>query len=271
MGVPDDCNPLNRRVPAEVVSRRHKPEKKLQEEDVPLEMDRAKVLAMKPEHRLKWLSKALQKGQEGKVTTTLYDIIAHTKFGLGATPKVGRNMFKIVLANLTHFSQKQQRFLEGECKLAKDFRYRGSGAEDAETLEASAGAAATASANGPEADEIPALWERLSTLTAAQCEEAIASLDPATKIRLEDFLEARMRAKASAAAPPVPAVKSRSRSASKSSRSRSKKANRPKDADRPDRAHSSSSSSGNSSSSSSSRRRRKRSRSRKAKSKRDKK
>jgi len=295
MGVPDDANPLNRRLPAEVISRRHKPEKKKQqEEEAPLETDRGQVLALKPEHRVKWLGKALLKGQEGKVSMTLlYDIIAHTKFSMGASENVGRKMNKIVRANLSHFSQKQQRYLEGESKLAKDFRYKGVVAEDIEFRPEAT--AATSSANAPEeadadagglsADEIPALWDRLTTLAAAQCEEAVATLDPVTKSRLEDFLEARMLAKTSAAAASASAParsKSRGRSSSKSNRSRSRSRSSarkrdPKDK-KPKRNHSSSkSSSKHSSSSSSSRHQRRRSRSRrrdksksKSKSRRDK-
>lgn len=283
MGVPDDANPLNRRLPAEVITRQYKPEKKKQqEEEAPLETDRGQVLALKPEHRVKWLGKALLKGQEGKVSMTLlYDIIAHTKFSMGASESVGRKMNKIVRANLSHFSHKQQRYLEGECKLAKDFRYKGVVAEDIEFRPDAT--AATSSANVPEeadadagglsADEIPALWDRLSTLAAAQCEEAVSTLDPVTKSLLEDFLEARMLAKTSAAAASASAParsQSRGRSSSKSTRSRSRSSARKRDAKdkKPKRKNpSSKSSSKPSSSSSSSRHKRRRSRSRQGKSK----
>lgn len=273
MGVPDDCNPLNRRVPAEVVSRRHRPEKQVPEADAPLETERAQVLLLKPEHRVKWLVKAFTKNQEGKVTiTVLYDIISHTKFGVGASDKVGRHMFKIVRSNLSLFSQKQQRYLEGESKLAKDFRYRGRAPEAGATgSSANAPDGEAETGDGMGADDIPALWGRLSSLSPAQCEEAIDALEPNTRTLLEDFLEGRISAKAGV--PPA------SGSANKSSRSRSrspksKKAKKAKDAEgksKKGKAESSDSSSGNSSSSSSqSSRHRRRSRSR-GKSRRDKK
>lgn len=265
MGVPDDANPLNRRLPAEVVSRRRKPEKKEPEEEAPLIVDRSQVLAMKPEQRLKWLSKAFQRVQEGKVQmTTIYDIVAHTKFALGASDKFGHKMYRVVHSNLGLFSQKQQRFLESECKLAKDFKeYKsragqteaaeeGEDAEDAAESSAlladagadsGAGAAASAGnglANGSASagsepwgvlspEEIPALWDRITKLTVAQCEEAIQELDPITKSRLEDFLEARMKARRTST--PVRSTDESGNAASvpntgRASRSRSKRQSR---------------------------------------------
>mmetsp|Transcript_81362 Transcript_81362/g.154433 ORF Transcript_81362/g.154433 Transcript_81362/m.154433 type:complete len:335 (+) Transcript_81362:119-1123(+) len=271
MGVPDDANPLNRRLPAEVVSRRRKPERKEPEEEAPLIVDRAQVLAMKPEQRVKWLSKAFQRGQEGKVQmTTIYDIVAHTKFAGGASDKFGHKMYRVVHSNLSLFSQKQQRFLESECKLAKDFKeYKsragqteaaedGEDAEDAAESSAllaggadggaeSAAAAAAAgdgvawaTANGSASagsdppgvlslEEIPALWDRITKLTVAQCEEAIQELDPITKSRLEDFLEARMKARRTAAPATSAEVSGHAASApsgGRASRSRSKRRSR---------------------------------------------
>lgn len=291
MGVPDDVNPLNRRLPAEVITRQHKPEKRRQrEEEAPLETDRAQVLALKPEHRVKWLSKALQKGQEGKASmTTLYDIIAHTKFGLAASEKIGRNMYKIVRANLPLFSQKQQRFLEIESKLAKDFaRSRAPTADvDGQDLAATYAPAeeADAGSGGLPADEIPMLCSRLSMLPPFLCNELIDTLDPVTRELLEDFLETRMRAKhAVSANAAAPALAGRGRRASHSSRSRSRsgssdaavrkqeaKGKKEKDADRSKRARcSSSKSSSKASSSSSASRQRRRSRSHRGKSRREK-
>ena len=62
----------------------------------------------------------------------------------------------------------------------------GANAEQAEAPEA-VGASAEAESGGLGADELPALWDRLSALSAAECEEAIAALDPVTKTRLEDL------------------------------------------------------------------------------------
>ena len=40
------------------------------------------VLAMKADNRAKWLAKALQQAQDGRLSPkSLYDIIAHQKFG----------------------------------------------------------------------------------------------------------------------------------------------------------------------------------------------
>merc|ERR1712137_881853 len=78
---------------------------------------------MKPEQRAKWLSKVLQRGQEGKAPlNTVYDIIAHQKFASDLADGVGRRMYRILSGHLGSFSQRQQRFLEGECKLAQLFK-----------------------------------------------------------------------------------------------------------------------------------------------------
>jgi len=210
MGVPDDANPLNRRLPAEVVSRRHKVERKkdkTEKEEAPLVLDRSQVLAMKPEQRTKWLSKVLQKCQEGKVAaTSIYDIVAHTKFAGDTVDKVGGRMYRVLHAHLALFSQKQQRYLESECKLAQLFRDKAwtdgnvEGEREAETGDAAGEASASAlddGASAPAAEDmdIPALWESLRQLTAARCQAAIDALDSDTKDRLEDYLEARMRAR----------------------------------------------------------------------------
>lgn len=114
MGVPDDANPLNRRLPAEVISRVRKPDKNAaSKQEEPFITDRPGVLALNPDQRLKWLSKALQKCQDGKLANTLiYDIVTQKSFASGMIEKVGMKMHRAVRANLSIFSQKQQRFLQ---------------------------------------------------------------------------------------------------------------------------------------------------------------
>lgn len=149
MGVPDDANPLNRRLPAEVVSRRRKPEKiQAAQKEEPLSTDKATVLALKAEHRLKWLSKALQKCQEGKVANTIiYDIVTNKGFTSDVGDKIGVKMFRAIRANLPLFSQKQQRFLQdGECRLVHLFGAKRGGAP---------GAAAAGADEAPEAKVRP--------------------------------------------------------------------------------------------------------------------
>eukprot|EP00418_Pyrodinium_bahamense_P018726 CAMPEP_0179111568 /NCGR_PEP_ID=MMETSP0796-20121207/52114_1 /TAXON_ID=73915 /ORGANISM="Pyrodinium bahamense, Strain pbaha01" /LENGTH=360 /DNA_ID=CAMNT_0020809717 /DNA_START=83 /DNA_END=1163 /DNA_ORIENTATION=- len=199
MGVPDDANPLNRRLPAEVVSRRRKVEK-VEKEETPLATDRGQVLAMKPEHRLKWLSKALQKCQEGKMpTNTIFDIVTHAKFTSDATDKIGSKMYRAVRANLQLFSSKQQRFLEGECRLVQLFKgtVRGGDGPDS-AVPAAAGSSGDADgaadgAAGIDAAGIASLWARMTQLSPAERVEAVEKLDAATKELLEDFLEARIK------------------------------------------------------------------------------
>mmetsp|Transcript_131758 Transcript_131758/g.409583 ORF Transcript_131758/g.409583 Transcript_131758/m.409583 type:complete len:305 (+) Transcript_131758:173-1087(+) len=195
MGVPDDANPLNRRLPAEVVSRRRKVEK-VEKKEPPLETDRAQVLAMKPEHRLKWLSKALQKCQEGKVPpNTVFDIATHARFTADATDKIGAKMFRIVRANLQLFSSKQQRYLESECQLVQMFKRTLRSGGDGADAPATAAAGSSADAEEPAAETagIAALWARMTQLSPMERVEAVEQLDAGTKELLEDFLEARIR------------------------------------------------------------------------------
>lgn len=222
MGVPDDANPLNRRLPAEVVSRRRKVEKK-EKEETPLTVDRGQVMAMKPEQRVKWLLKVIQGCQEGRITpNTIYDVVAHTKFGSDVPPKVGLRMYRLVRSNLSLFSSKQQRYLEHECKLAQRFKdedgepeapaapvptastteelgadstakaVKASGCQDAETSNSRAKAVV-------EVETISDLWDRLTKLTPEARAEAVDALDPSMKERLEQFLVARIGARDSSA------------------------------------------------------------------------
>eukprot|EP00811_Abedinium_folium_P002175 NODE_11994_length_1253_cov_1.762877.p1 GENE.NODE_11994_length_1253_cov_1.762877~~NODE_11994_length_1253_cov_1.762877.p1 ORF type:complete len:357 (-),score=104.20 NODE_11994_length_1253_cov_1.762877:181-1251(-) len=135
MGGADDANPMNRSLPAEVVSRRRRVERE-EKEETPLVTDRSQVLAMKPEQRAKWLSKVLQRGQEGKAPlNTVYDIVAHQKFASDLADGVGRRMYRILMQNLAIFSQRQQRFLEGECRLAQLFKAPGGAASSSSVTE----------------------------------------------------------------------------------------------------------------------------------------
>jgi len=241
MGVPDDANPLNRRLPAEVVSRRRKVEKE-DKEETNLAIDRGQVLGMKPEQRCKWLMKALQRAQVGRASLNdIYDVVAHTKFPSDATDKVGYRMYCCIRANLGIFSSKQQRFLGSECRLAQLFGRHGDGvaaesaassgnisedmlarcqsfAQEKQREREQSGTGEVvghdpvpepAPAPAPEPvpaptstqqEDIAALWDRLTNLSAAQREEAVSSLDPETKERLENWLEARiLRARSSVA------------------------------------------------------------------------
>lgn len=257
MGVPDDANPLNRRLPAEVVSRRRKVEK-VEKEETPLATDRGQVLAMKAEHRLKWLSKALQKCHEGRIpVNTVFDIVTHAKFTSDANDKLGAKMYRAVRANLSLFSSKQQRYLQDdECKLVEMFKRTLRGGGDAADPAAGGVAAgssgdADAPAEAPPKDfaGIAALWARMTQLSPLERAEAVEQLDAGTKELLEDFLEARIkRAQGSAedgaagadgqAAPLPQGSRSRSGGRSASSRGESRDGSRGRDGNRRSRSRS---------------------------------
>mmetsp|Transcript_101205 Transcript_101205/g.269077 ORF Transcript_101205/g.269077 Transcript_101205/m.269077 type:complete len:325 (-) Transcript_101205:77-1051(-) len=112
----EDANPLNRRLPAEVVTRRRKEVKKVEEKPTDeVKVDLKTALSLKPEARLKWLGKACKMAEDGKASTTeLYSIISSRKFAAGMHIKIGRRMMEVVREHLGIFSDKQQRHLKSD-------------------------------------------------------------------------------------------------------------------------------------------------------------
>mmetsp|Transcript_1575 Transcript_1575/g.4052 ORF Transcript_1575/g.4052 Transcript_1575/m.4052 type:complete len:429 (-) Transcript_1575:19-1305(-) len=110
-----DANPLHRRLPAEVVSRRAyvkkpPPEEKALEDQVIVDIKAASLL--KPEARLKWLAKACKMVTDGRSTATdLYDVIVNRKFTSGMPERLRRKLTGIVKENMDAFSDNQQRYL----------------------------------------------------------------------------------------------------------------------------------------------------------------
>ena len=89
-----------------------KPEEKTVDE---VRVDLKTALLLKPEARMKWLTKACKMAEEGKASTTeLHSIVSSRKFAAGVHPKVGRRMAEIVLENLGIFSDKQQKHLKSD-------------------------------------------------------------------------------------------------------------------------------------------------------------
>lgn len=110
-----DANPLHRRIPGEVVSRR-KPQvvKKPPPEQEPAEVavDLKVAVSLKPEQRLKWLTKACDMVADSKVSSTdVYDIIVNRKFVAGMPERVVRKISVLIEEKLDLFSDKQQRYL----------------------------------------------------------------------------------------------------------------------------------------------------------------
>lgn len=128
----EDANPLNRRLPAEIVSRRRpnargqKTEERLQEE---VEMDMKAVLALKAEARPKWLAKACKMAEDGRTSVgELYNIVSSRKFAAGLPTRIGRKLASLLRDNLELFSDKQQRYLKSkECLLIAGYSADGEG------------------------------------------------------------------------------------------------------------------------------------------------
>lgn len=112
---PSDANPLHRRIPAEVVSRRPRAQKKTAEKDRVVDevsVDLKTAIVLKPDARPKWLIKACKMVSDGKASSTdLYDIIVNRRFTSGLSERISRKLVAVVRENLEIFSEKQQRFL----------------------------------------------------------------------------------------------------------------------------------------------------------------
>ncbi|CAE7193330.1 unnamed protein product, partial [Symbiodinium pilosum] len=109
-----DANPMHRRLPAEVVSRRRADKKPKAAETTTDEVvvDLKTAITLKPEARTKWLSKACAMVEQGKVKPTdLYDIVTNRKFSGGLPDRVGRKLAGILRDSFSIFSDKQQRYL----------------------------------------------------------------------------------------------------------------------------------------------------------------
>lgn len=112
----EDANPLNRRLPAEVITRRRreikKPEEKTSDE---VKVDLKTALSLKPEARLKWLSKAFKMVEESRAAATeLFDILSSRKFATGVPSKICRKLRTVVYESESLFSDKQRRYLKSD-------------------------------------------------------------------------------------------------------------------------------------------------------------
>lgn len=113
----EDANPMNRRLPAEVVTRRRRePPKKVEEKVADeVQVDLRTALWLKPDARPKWLSKACKMAEEGRASCTdIYNIISTRKFITGLPSKIARKLRAVAHENLNLFSEKQQRHLRSD-------------------------------------------------------------------------------------------------------------------------------------------------------------
>merc|ERR1740117_117546 len=108
-----------KRLPAEIVSRRkHAAVAQVSEGDEVVSMDRKSVFILKPELRLKWLTKALKQAAEGKVKPgDLYDVTASSRFAENLPPKVGRKMGRLLKEQVGIFTGKQQKYLQEQAEI----------------------------------------------------------------------------------------------------------------------------------------------------------
>lgn len=161
-----DANPLHRRIPGEVVSRRRPIPKKPAPEKEPDEVvvDLKAAAMLKPEARLKWLTKACKMVSDGTATSTeVYDIVVNRKFVSGMPERVVRKINAVIQDSLDLFSDKQQRYLSSnECPIMARLATRetaadavpedpgdADGGDDGSPRAATASAAAKAGTPGP--------------------------------------------------------------------------------------------------------------------------
>jgi len=166
-----DANPMHRRIPAEIVSRRARVPRKLlpqekERENEDVVVDLRAAVALKPETRPRWLSKACKMVSEDRASSTeLYNIIVSRKFSSGLPDRVARRLIAVIEESVELFSDKQQRYLlSSDCPLMAQRGVRVDTAlpeeepEDAATAEqVRSAAAATATADADAADAALAL------------------------------------------------------------------------------------------------------------------
>jgi len=102
-----------------------KAKKNVQEDNFSFVVDLKTVLALKPEHRVKWLGKACRAVAEGEASVKhVFDVLTSKKLVHGMPFKSGQRMLRTLKDNLYLFSEKQQRFLQEESALATSFEER---------------------------------------------------------------------------------------------------------------------------------------------------
>lgn len=115
----EDANPLHKRLPAEVIRRQPRQQRKVVEEVKPEEetvkVDLRAAIAARPDKRPKWLEIACKMAAKGEASKTeLYSIICSRKFVGGLKKGVGLRLREVVVDNLDLFSDKQQRYLKSD-------------------------------------------------------------------------------------------------------------------------------------------------------------
>lgn len=129
-----DCNPLHRRIPGEVISRRHVvPKRKPQDEEPEeVQVELRIAISLKPDARLKWLTRAIKMVGERKATSTdLFDIVTSRKFVSGLAEKVVRKLHTALQDGMKVFSDKQQRYLNSnECPIVARLTFRNNSGGD---------------------------------------------------------------------------------------------------------------------------------------------
>lgn len=110
----EDANPLNRRLPAEVITRQRQVKKAPIQDTEDVKVDLKTATELKPDTRPRWLQRAFKMAVEGRASKTeLYDILTSRKFG-NVGPKNGRKLHAIAVESAHIFSDKQQRHLRTE-------------------------------------------------------------------------------------------------------------------------------------------------------------
>lgn len=186
-----DANPMHRRIPAEIVSRRKAPHQRpgakpeVVIEDVVVDVKSAIIL--KPEARVKWLSKACAMVERGTASSTdLYDVVTNRKFSGGLPARVGRKLATALRECMTIFSDKQQRYLmSAESPLGIHF-----------TLRADMDEAVDEDEEAPEAATAPAVLSGfpVKEATAARSQAPAGGQDMGWQVAEDDATKRRLKA-----------------------------------------------------------------------------
>eukprot|EP00927_Polykrikos_kofoidii_P083116 TRINITY_DN8438_c0_g1_i1.p1 TRINITY_DN8438_c0_g1~~TRINITY_DN8438_c0_g1_i1.p1 ORF type:complete len:356 (+),score=88.44 TRINITY_DN8438_c0_g1_i1:77-1144(+) len=164
-------------------------------------VDLKSVVAMRVDHRAKWLAKACKAVAQGNVKAgQLYDVLSNRKVVQGVPAKVGQRMLRTMQGHIALFSERQQRHLLTDSPLATSFRLPDVDSDADQTGEQAARDKGTASKVARAEDEAAKMEEMMARCRNFVRENAnqFAEREQEVERRVREAEEAVIRAQKAA-------------------------------------------------------------------------
>lgn len=163
--------------------------KKQEDDGFTFIIDVRAVLAMKPDQRVKWLSKACRRVADGEANVKhVFDVLSNRRITSDMALKAGQRMLRALREHLYLFSEKQQRYLSEESPLATQFAL--DGRSDDERV-ADMDERATARGSKPVVDDAAAKMEEMM----ARCRDFVRAKASSFEDRQKEAEEAEEHAR----------------------------------------------------------------------------